>query len=108
MTVEVRWSELQRGPKGVAALADRGDVRVRRRHGAALLLTRVDRASSTAEGTVAVVREIDDHRIFIIPAVKPPSRPGDTTRVSLDHFYRGRRVCTTATRRTAPSSDRLE
>jgi hypothetical protein len=29
-----------------------------------------------------IVREIDDHRIFI-PTVKPPSRPGDTTRCSL-------------------------
>lgn len=58
MTVEVRWSELQRDPKGVAALADRGDVRVRRRDGAALLLTREDRASSTAEGAVAAARAL--------------------------------------------------
>jgi hypothetical protein len=54
----VQWSELQRDPKGVAALADRGDVRVRRRDGAALLLTREDRASSTAEGAVAAARAL--------------------------------------------------
>jgi uncharacterized protein DUF6247 len=58
VTVEVQWSELQRNPKGVAALADRGDVRVRRRDGAALLLTREDRASSTAEGAVAAARAL--------------------------------------------------
>jgi hypothetical protein len=58
VTVEVQWSELQRDPKGVAALADRGDVRVRRRDGAALLLTREDRASSTAEGAVAAARAL--------------------------------------------------
>lgn len=58
MTVEVQWSELQRDPKGVAALADRGDVRVRRRDGAALLLTREDRATSTAEGAVTAARAL--------------------------------------------------
>lgn len=58
VTVEVQWSELQRDPKGVAALADRGDVRVRRRDGAALLLTREDRASSTAEGAVTAARAL--------------------------------------------------
>lgn len=58
MTVEVQWSELQRDPKGVAALADRGDVRVRRRDGAALLLTREDRADSTAEGAVTAARAL--------------------------------------------------
>ncbi|MGH3911524.1 MAG: hypothetical protein ACRDRM_11910 [Pseudonocardiaceae bacterium] len=58
MTVEVQWSELQRDPKSVAALADRGDVRVRRRDGAALLLTRDDRASSTAEGAVTAARAL--------------------------------------------------
>ncbi len=58
MAVEVQWSELQRDPKAVAALADRGDVRVRRRDGAALLLTREDRASSTAEGAVTAARAL--------------------------------------------------
>lgn len=58
VAVEVQWSELQRDPKGVAALADQGDVRVRRRDGAALLLTREDRASSTAEGAVTAARAL--------------------------------------------------
>ncbi|HEX4702722.1 MAG TPA: DUF6247 family protein [Pseudonocardiaceae bacterium] len=58
MTTEVQWSELQRDPKSVAALADQGDVRVRRRDGAALLLIREDRASSTAEGAVAAARAL--------------------------------------------------
>ena len=39
-------------------MADRGDVRVRRRDGAALLLTRDDRANSTAEGAVAAARAL--------------------------------------------------
>jgi hypothetical protein len=56
MATEVQWSELQRDPKSVAALADVGDVRVRRRDGAPLLLTREDRASSTAEGAVTAAR----------------------------------------------------
>ncbi|WP_143047049.1 DUF6247 family protein [Amycolatopsis xylanica] len=58
MTTEVQWSELQRDPKSVAALADSGDVRVRRRDGAALLLTREDRASSAAEGAVSAARAL--------------------------------------------------
>lgn len=58
MTTEVQWSELQRDPKSVAALADQGDVRVRRRDGAALLLTREDRASSAAEGAIAAARAL--------------------------------------------------
>jgi hypothetical protein len=55
---EVQWSELQRDPKGVAALADAGDVRVRRRDGADLLLTREDRLSTSGEGAVATVRAL--------------------------------------------------
>jgi hypothetical protein len=58
MATEVQWSELQRDPKSVAALADQGDVRVRRRDGAALLLIREDRASSAAEGAVAAARAL--------------------------------------------------
>lgn len=58
MTTEVQWSELQRDPKSVAALADRGDVHVRRRDGAALLLTRVDRAATSAEGAVHAARAL--------------------------------------------------
>ena len=58
MTTEVQWSELQRDPKSVAALADKGDVRVRRRDGAPLILTREDRASSTAQGAVTAARAL--------------------------------------------------
>lgn len=58
MATEVQWSELQRDPKGVAALADQGDVRVRRRDGAPLLLTREDRVQSTAEGSVTAARAL--------------------------------------------------
>ncbi len=52
----MQWSELQRDPKSVAALADAGDVRVRRRDGADLLLTREDRAAASGEGAIATVR----------------------------------------------------
>lgn len=58
MTVDVQWSELQRDPKGVAALADQGEVRVRRRDGATLLLIREDRASSGSEGAVTAARAL--------------------------------------------------
>lgn len=57
-TQEVQWSELQRDPKSVAALADSGDVRVRRRDGAALLLTREDRTVAAGEGAVAAARTL--------------------------------------------------
>ena len=67
MAVEVQWSELQRDPKGVAALADEGDVRVRRRDGAALLLTREDRANSTAEGAVTSARALRN----LLPHIGP-------------------------------------
>jgi hypothetical protein len=56
MTTEVQWSELQRDPRGVAALADRGDVRVRRRDGVSLLLVREDRAEAAADGALAAAR----------------------------------------------------
>ena len=58
MPREVQWSELQRDPKSVAALADEGDVHVRRRDGAALLLTRVDRAEASAQGAVLAARAL--------------------------------------------------
>lgn len=58
MTTEVLLSELQRDPEGVAALADRDDVRVRRRHGVPLLLVREDRAESAAEGALAAARTL--------------------------------------------------
>ncbi|MFI7075956.1 hypothetical protein ACIBO1_01515 [Micromonospora sp. NPDC049903] len=57
-TTEVQWSELQRDPKSVAALADSGDVRVRRRDGAALLLTREDRVIAAGEGAIAAARTL--------------------------------------------------
>lgn len=69
MTVEVQWSELQRDPKGVAALADRGDVRVRRRDGVALLLTREDRANTTAEGAVAAARALRNLLAHLDPQI---------------------------------------
>ncbi|NKX89253.1 hypothetical protein [Nocardia coubleae] len=58
MITEVQWSELQRDPKQVARLADEGDVRVRRRDGAALLLTREDRAHGQSEGAIAAARAL--------------------------------------------------
>jgi len=57
-TREVQWSELQRDPKSVAALADSGDVRVRRRDGAALLLMREDRMNAAGEGAHAAARAL--------------------------------------------------
>lgn len=65
--VEVQWSELQRDPKAVAALADRGDVRVRRRDGAALLLTREGRVSSTADGAVMAARALRNLLVHMGP-----------------------------------------
>lgn len=58
VTTEVQWSELQRDPKGVAALADLGDVRVRRRDGVTLLLVREDSASSAADGALSAARAL--------------------------------------------------
>ncbi|MDT7552023.1 MAG: hypothetical protein QOI16_559 [Pseudonocardiales bacterium] len=58
MTTEVQWSELQRDPKGVAALADQGDVRVRRRDGVPLLLVREDSATAGADGALSAARAL--------------------------------------------------
>ena len=58
MATDVQWSELQRDPKGVAALADQGDVRVRRRDGVPLLLVREDSATSAADGAVSAARAL--------------------------------------------------
>jgi hypothetical protein len=55
---EIQWSELQRDPKSVAALVDSGDVRVRRRDGAPLLLTREDRVEATGEGAFTAARAL--------------------------------------------------
>jgi hypothetical protein len=58
VTTEVQWSELQRDPKGVAALADQGDVRVRRRDGVPLLLVREDTAEAAAIGAFSAARAL--------------------------------------------------
>lgn len=58
MVTEVQWSELQRDPKEVARLADQGDVRVRRRDGAPLLLIREDRVHTLSEGSVVAARAV--------------------------------------------------
>ena len=68
VTTEVQWSELQRDPKGVAALADAGDVRVRRRDGAPLLLTREDRAKATGEGSQTAARALRNALTHLPPA----------------------------------------
>lgn len=67
MTVDVQWSELQRDPKAVAALADKGEVRVRRRDGATLLLLREDRASSGSEGAVTAARALRNILMHLPP-----------------------------------------
>jgi hypothetical protein len=56
VTTEVQWSDLQRDPKGVAALADQGTVRVRRRTGGALLLIREQDANESKQGAIAGAR----------------------------------------------------
>lgn len=61
---EVQWSELQRDPKAVAQLVDQGDVRIRRRDGVPLFLTREERIYDQSEGaTIAsrALRSIWDH-----------------------------------------------
>ena len=68
MTTEVQWSELQRDPKGVAALADRGDVRVRRRDGVPLLLVREDSVTSAAEGAVSAARALRNALVHLSPS----------------------------------------
>src|SRR5262245_31959798 len=55
---EVHWSDLQRDPKSVAELADAGDVRVRRRDGANLLLIREDRMAAAGAGAVTAARAL--------------------------------------------------
>ena len=57
-TSEVQWSQLQRDPKSVAALADAGEVRVHRRDGADLLLRREDSVTAASEGAFAAVRAL--------------------------------------------------
>ena len=67
MTTEVQWSELARDPKSVAAMADEGDVRVRRRDGAALLLTREDRAGATQAGSLTAARALRNALVHLGP-----------------------------------------
>jgi len=55
---EVQWSDLARDPKGVAALADNGDVRVTRRDGGNLLLIREDRAAAAGAAGVTLARAL--------------------------------------------------
>ena len=66
-TREVQWSELQRDPKSVAALADSGDVRVRRRDGAALLLVREDRVNAAGEGAFTAARALRNILVHLPP-----------------------------------------
>ncbi len=60
MTVEVRWSELARDPKAVAAKVDQGDVSVRRRDGATLRMTREDRVVGDLEALGLAARLLRD------------------------------------------------
>ncbi|RJO75243.1 hypothetical protein D5S18_17980 [Nocardia panacis] len=69
MATEVQWSELQRDPKSVAALADQGDVRVRRRDGAPLLLTREDRVKAQSEGAIIAARALRNIATHLSPEV---------------------------------------
>lgn len=65
MTTEVQWSELARDPKSVAAMADEGDVRLRRRDGAPLLLTREDRAGASQAGSLTAARALRNALIHL-------------------------------------------
>jgi len=65
---EVQWSELQRDPKSVAAMVDAGDVRVRRRDGATLLLTREDRVAASTEGAMSAARALRNVLVHLKPA----------------------------------------
>lgn len=69
MTTEVQWSELQRDPRGVAALADQGDVRVRRRDGVPLLLVREDSADAAAVGALSAARALRSALAHLPPEV---------------------------------------
>jgi hypothetical protein len=55
---EVQWSEVQRDPKSVAKLVDHEDVRIRRRDGAPLVLTREDRAAESSGGAMVAARAV--------------------------------------------------
>lgn len=74
MATEVQWSELQRDPKGVAALADQGVVRVRRRDGEPLLLIKEEEANGSAQGAIAAARTLRNivvhHREATVEALR--------------------------------------
>jgi hypothetical protein len=56
---EVQWSQLQRDAKSVAKLVDdAGQVRVRRRDGVPLLLSREDRATAADAGAITAARAL--------------------------------------------------
>lgn len=63
----MQWSELQRDPRGVAALADQGDVRVRRRDGVPLLLVREDSVEAAAVGAVSAARALRNALAHLSP-----------------------------------------
>lgn len=81
MATEVQWSELQRDPNGVAALVDKGDVRVRRRDGAPLLLTHEERLASTSEGALLAARALRSLLTHL-----PPDAVAATVRALSDEF----------------------
>lgn len=59
MTVEVQWSELARDAKGVARkVDDSGEVRVRRRDGATLVLRREDLSEELGSGLLVAARTL--------------------------------------------------
>ncbi|MGI5503243.1 DUF6247 family protein [Lentzea sp. CA-135723] len=55
---EVQWSELQRDPKSVAAIAEQHEVRVKRRDGADLLLVRADQHANRHSGALMAARAL--------------------------------------------------
>jgi hypothetical protein len=64
---EVQWSDLQRDRKGVAELAEAGDVRVRRRDGVNLLLVREDRQVATGIGALTAARALRNLVQYVTP-----------------------------------------
>jgi hypothetical protein len=99
VTTEVQWSELQRDPKGVAALADQGTVRVRRRTGGALLLIREQDANESARGAVAgarvlrTVARLHPDQLLEILLSERPTRPENQSRQHrLSYEYRRREI----------------
>lgn len=54
----MQWSELQRDPKSVAAIAEQHEVRVKRRDGADLLLVRADQHQDRHNGAATAARAI--------------------------------------------------